>query len=160
MSTTNPPSDSQREAVTSPTPVHVCPQCGSTKPYGNGLNAKELACPDCGLQYDPHNYVCPNCGGFAPEGYCENCGPYPKEASAVYPPPIDDEDLPAFILRQVEDAERYGIKRVISYLEGHFANRPSYTASQIQTILDGAIIHFLPFNGNENDTAEVARWYR
>ena len=34
-------------------PYHTCPQCGSRGVYGNGRDAQELACPVCGLQYNP-----------------------------------------------------------------------------------------------------------
>ena len=54
-------------------PHTVCPRCGSTRVYGNGLNATELACPDCGMQYEP----CPppeNKDDYTLHFHCDTCG--------------------------------------------------------------------------------------
>ena len=37
-------------------PKMVCPDCEGNEVYGNGIDARELACPDCGLQYSPSDY--------------------------------------------------------------------------------------------------------
>ena len=38
-------------------PWKQCPNCDSYRVYGNGQDARELACPDCGLQYNPENEI-------------------------------------------------------------------------------------------------------
>lgn len=38
-------------------PTLTCPNCLEHNVYGNGAEAKELACPDCGLQYNPQDYI-------------------------------------------------------------------------------------------------------
>jgi len=51
----------------------TCPDCGSDEVYGNGPDAKELGCPNCGLQYDPRDY-CPDCGHpLDSQGDCWRC---------------------------------------------------------------------------------------
>lgn len=58
--------DAQRRWAGDPPPqpsLQHCPECGSDEIYGNGLDARELACPRCGLQFDPRNYCCELCGG-------------------------------------------------------------------------------------------------
>ena len=64
----------------------VCPSCGCTGVYGNGVDATELACPNCGLQYNPNDYA-----EFIDEG--------------VSLPPSDDD--PAIVTRLLNRISGY-----------------------------------------------------
>lgn len=54
--------------------------------YLEGLNGKQLICPNCGALNEPGEHICVNCGlkliADAPKKYCPNCGTENSSESA------------------------------------------------------------------------------